>query len=181
MKLVVVLFVLWQSAGALELATVPDQGQVLFKATALGLRFEGKGRGADGLVRVGEKIEGQLNFELNTLDTGLELRNSHMKEKYLETAKFPHGRLIIQNIVGFDEKVGVQELSFEGLLTIRGVEKAVRNGRVKLAKTASGYEVLATFGVKMSDFEIPLPKYAGVVVKDDLQVEAKLTFAEKLG
>lgn len=169
-----------QLVQAKTLYTEPDQGRILFKATALGLRFEGVGQGAKGLVNLDQKVSGELEFQLSTLDTGIPLRDTHMKEKYLETAKFPISKIVITKVTHFDPSLNEQESDFEGLLTVRGMQKPIKDGKLKVSKKGDGYRVEATFTTKISDFEIPLPKYAGVAVRDDLQIVADLTFDPRM-
>jgi polyisoprenoid-binding protein YceI len=47
----------------------------------------------------GKKISGKAVFNLESLDTGIDLRNEHMKTRYLEVAKFPKAELEIKEIV----------------------------------------------------------------------------------
>lgn len=182
MRLLIVIFTAatFNSSSATEFFTEPAQGTVVFKASALGLRFDGKGQGVSGVIKSEKEISGVLTFALATLDTGIEMRNTHMKEKYLEIEKYPNGKLVITRVANFDLQANEQEADFEGLLTIRGVERPITNGHFKAVRTDSGFQVKATFATKISDFAIPLPKYAGVVVKDDLNIEANLHLKTKM-
>ncbi|MCB9073443.1 MAG: YceI family protein [Bdellovibrionaceae bacterium] len=149
-----------------------DKGQVLFKATALGLKFEGKGKGSQGQIQIDDKVQGDLLFSLNTLDTGIGLRNEHMKDKYLETGKYPEGKLHIDEVKNFTKNSPDGEYDFTGKLTVHGVEKPIENGKVKVHKVADGFDIEAMFDTKISQYSIPIPKYAGLALKDDVQIVA---------
>src|SRR5438046_2728106 len=72
-------------------------GEVEFLATgrpsALKIRGKIKEDAKDALTGklqvTGANVTGTAKLALDMLDTGIDLRNKHMKEKYLETGKFP--------------------------------------------------------------------------------------------
>ena len=45
------------------------------------------------LTLAGNALSGTATFHLDALDTGIGLRTTHMKEKYLETGKYPDSQL----------------------------------------------------------------------------------------
>ena len=51
------------------------------------LHVDGKGVGLKDLSISQNNVTGTVSFDLNTLDTGISMRNEHMKEKYLEVTK----------------------------------------------------------------------------------------------
>lgn len=155
-----------------------DSGSTIFKATALGLKFDGKGTGPLGTVKIEDTISGELLVDLNSLDTGIGLRNTHMKDNYLETKNFPQGKLILESVEGFNLSSPDGNYKFKGRLIVRGVEKPVENATVVIKKNPSGYEIEAQFDTKISDFAIPIPKYAGLALKDAIQVVVKSTVIE---
>ncbi|MCZ2244207.1 YceI family protein, partial [Neisseria meningitidis] len=54
------------------------------------LTIEGKGGKVKSTMEVKDrKTSGTFEVELKDFDTGLSLRNSHMKDKYLEVSKYP--------------------------------------------------------------------------------------------
>ena len=155
-----------------------EAGTTVFKATALGLKFEGNGSGPHGSIKVEDKVSGEILVDLESLDTGIGLRNTHMKENYLETKKFPEAKLKINEIPEFrlDAKDG--NYKFTGNLVVRNIEKPIENGQLKIKKTATGYEIEAQFDTKISDFSIPIPKYAGLALKDAVHIEVKSLASE---
>ena len=161
--------------GAATLRTVPGQGQVNFEAVGKPsfMKIRGEGEGVRGEVRVGKTIEGTFQFNLETLKTGISLRDRHMKEKYLEIEKFPKAELQIVSVDKFDPALAtLQSTPFKGNLVIHGVTKPVI-GTAKIEKTAKGYKVQAQFDAKISDHTIGVPSYAGVTVADVVKVEVQ--------
>ncbi|MBY0383565.1 YceI family protein [bacterium] len=150
----------------------PTKGAVVFNATAIGLKFQGKGEGPQGEVSLDSGVVGTFKFKMETLDTGIGLRNQHMKEKYLEVAKYPNSELKIEDVSGFKQESADGKYEFKGVLTVHGVAKPV-TGQVTVKKVAEVLQIKAEFDTKISYFSIPLPAYAGVALKDDVKVSVE--------
>lgn len=150
----------------------PTKGAVVFNATAIGLKFQGKGEGPQGEVTLDSGVAGSFKFKMETLDTGINLRNQHMKDKYLEIAKYPNSELKIEEVVGFKPESPDGKYEFKGVLTVHGVAKPV-SGQVTVKKVAEALQIKAEFDTKISYFSIPLPAYAGVALKDDVKVSVE--------
>jgi polyisoprenoid-binding protein YceI len=101
-----------------------------------------------------------IELDLNSLKTGIGLRDRHMKEKYFETEKFP--KAILSQASGKDGK-------FTGSLTVHGVTQPI-SGTYEL----SGGKFVGKFGTKISAYNISKPKYMGVGADDDVEVEVTL-------
>lgn len=104
-------------------------------------------------------------LELDTLKSGIALRDSHMKEKYFETKKFP--RALLSQATGKDKK-------FNGDLTLRNKTKKISG-----SYEVTGGNVIAKFKCNLSDFDIPPANYMGVGVEDEVEVEAQVPMAAK--
>ena len=159
----------------LTLKAQPQSGAVTFEAVGKPsfLKIKGQGEGPSGNIQIDKSITGEFKFKLDTLNTGISLRDSHMKEKYLEVAKHPEAQLKLQEVKDWSvEKGEAQAVPFKGSLTIHGVEKPV-TGTVDIKKKDAGYSVVANFETKISLYAIDLPSYAGVTVADDVKVSVK--------
>ncbi len=100
-----------------------------------------------------------IKVNLNKLKTGLELRDDHAKNKYLEVKKFPEATLV--SAIGKNGKGS-------GILRIRGKDSKV-DGTYSLS---DGNKFLkAVFTAKLSSFDIKEINYKGVGVEDDIKVE----------
>ncbi len=158
-----------------SLSTSGD-AKVVFKAAGpAGLSFEGKGQD----VRLKEEGNSVLvSVRLDGLATGIELRDRHMKEKYLETAKYPTATLEVdKSKIHFPEGSAVSG-SADGKLTLHGVTRPVKvtyhaDGDSKKAK------VNGSMRFNMKDFKIEVPSYLGVTVKPTIDVEVKLGVVNK--
>jgi polyisoprenoid-binding protein YceI len=118
-------------------------------------------------------FDGSVAVDLRTLDTGINLRNEHLREKYLEVGKgpgFDTATLSEIDLNGVDAGTSEGKGSFTGLLTLHGARKTVK-GSVDVRAQGTGLHVKASFPVDLSDYAIAKPRYLGVGVKDIVQVE----------
>ena len=117
--------------------------------------------------------DGSLAVDLRTLDTGIGLRNEHLRENYLEVDKGPGFDTAILSEIdlkGFSPDAPEGKGSFAGSLTLHGVTKTV-TGAVDVRQAGAGLRVKASFPVNLSDYSIRKPRYLGIGVKDIVQVE----------
>ena len=108
-----------------------------------------------------------------TLDTGIGLRNEHLRENYLEVGKgagFDTATLSEIDLNGLNPDALEGKGSFTGVLSLHGVSKAV-TGAVDIRQSGAGLRVKASFPVQLSDYSIRPPRYLGVGVKNIVQVE----------
>jgi len=107
-------------------------------------------------------LNSEIYFEvdLNALDTGIGLRNRHMRENYLETDQFPTTHFkgeIISSTVANDTTISVEA---HGVIFIHGVEKS-------LNVTAN---LVDNFVVKLSDFQIEIPSIMFYKINEDMDL-----------
>ena len=164
------------AAPASAALSTNGEAKVVFKAAGpAGLSFEGKGQDVK-LKEEGNSV--LVSVKLDGLVTGIELRDRHMKEKYLETAKYPTATLEVdKSKIHFPEGSAVTG-SADGKLTLHGVTRTVTvtyraDGDSKKAK------VDGSMRFNMKDFMIEVPSYLGVTVKPTIDVEVKLGVVNK--
>jgi hypothetical protein len=120
------------------------------------------------------RLQGRLAVDLSTLDSGIGLRNTHMRDNYLEVGKgegFRHA--VLKDIVLTGDPATLSgETAFTATLLVHGVERPVR-GDARLTRTGDGVRVEASFPVVLPDHEIPKPRYLGVGVRDQVQVKVR--------
>ncbi len=114
---------------------------------------------------------GEFYFEVNLdgLDTGIGLRNRHMRENYLETEKYP--------FVSFKGAVtGVQQVSdstFEiqssGVFDLHGVSQE-RSITVRTSPTAQGYHVTGEFIVRLEDHKVKVPRLMFLKIDQNIRI-----------
>ena len=162
------------AAAETEVKTNASQGQVQFEATGKPamIKIKGQGEGAQANLKVVEqKISGELIFNIKSLKTGIELRDEHMKTKYLQAEDFPQARLSIKDLAlpatWSVKNPVIKDQEFKGLLKLHGVEKEVS---VKFSVESNRLNGQAQFEVRLSDFSIDIPEYLGVKVADTVKV-----------
>jgi polyisoprenoid-binding protein YceI len=111
--------------------------------------------------------------DLRTLDTGISLRNTHLRDNYLEVNKGPgYDQATVSEIdlKGLNPDAPQGKGSFTGALTLHGVKKAV-TGPVDVRQAGGGLQIKASFPINLSDYSIAAPRYMGVGVKNTVQVQ----------
>jgi polyisoprenoid-binding protein YceI len=104
-----------------------------------------------------EYVAQGIVVDLKTLTTKMDLRDDHMKNKYLEVGKYPEA--ILSSGKGKDGK-GV------GKIKIHGVEKDFQG----TFKALNDKEVEAKFDLNLPDFNISGIRYMGIGVKDTINL-----------
>jgi polyisoprenoid-binding protein YceI len=162
---------------------IVSQGQGKTEFHAVGhpslLRINGEGAAPSGKIEVnGLNAKGIVTADLSTLNTGIGLRDEHMKEKYLETQKFPKAELTIIKATlpsGWSAtNPQASHIPFEGMLKLHGVEKAV-TGSFDVSGNDAALNTTATFNVKMTDFNINVPKYMGISIDNEIPVTVSMS------
>jgi polyisoprenoid-binding protein YceI len=139
------------------------------------IRINGEGPIPAGKFEIDEKTGikgGEIQIKLDQLTTGLSLRDSHMKEKYLETAKFPTAVFTVQEAKFPDGKIP-ELFDLPGILNLHGKQLPVTasvHGKVN-SGSASGE---ADFEIVLSDFGIEIPQFSGITVANSVKVHIRL-------
>jgi polyisoprenoid-binding protein YceI len=124
-------------------------------------------------------LSGELSVDLTKLDTGISLRNTHMREKYLEVGKGDdYARAVLSEITLADGDPATFDgkTHFKGTLLLHGQRKPI-SGEARLERRGSNVAVEASFPVVLQDFGIEKPRYLGVGVRDEVQVHVRFTAA----
>lgn len=145
--------------GSAQSTTVyyTENGFAEFTSRAPMLTFTGTSEKLTGLIDLEQNL---LDFylDLETLDTGIRLRNKHMRDSYLETEQFPYaefrGRL--KELPDFSVSDTVSVIAV-GQFNVHGVEQPLEVPG-KLIRTKNGLELVASWTLKLPDFNIDVPK-----------------------
>ena len=127
-----------------------------------------------GALRPGDAgAPGQVRVRLDSLDTGIELRNRHLRETYLEVDRGDEFREAVLSAVELAEPfppgARSHETGFRGLLSLHGIERRVE-GEARLVRRDGRVRVEAEFPLSLAEFAIPPPRYLGVGVRDELRI-----------
>ena len=141
----------------------------------VGGSFEAKTKNLSGDVTPASDeqgaVRGALKVELQTLETGIGIRDRHMKNNYLEVAKGPEFSTAMIEDIRVEKMAG--KTVFTAMLSLHGQKRKV-TGAAELQQKDGSIKVQAQFPLKVSDFDIPAPTYLGVGVRDEIQIKVSL-------
>ncbi|PZR07525.1 MAG: hypothetical protein DI536_27005 [Archangium gephyra] len=136
-------------------------------------------KGLAGLKIVGQttKLEARADGEslvlvvpLDSVDTGIALRNEHMTQKYLDTKTHPNAELKVPLAALKEGK----NQAVKGTFTLRDKSKEV-DVLTSVIKNGDALDVSGVFDINLKNHDIDIPNYLGVTVKPDVQVSAAFT------
>jgi polyisoprenoid-binding protein YceI len=143
-------------------------GTAMFVAVGpAGLRIEGR----TSEVTVSEAAgDVRVIVALANLDTGIGLRNRHMREKYLEVDKYPTASLVVGRAgLRFPDEGQEIAATAAGTMTIHG-----KAHPVTFSYTArhdhGAFRVSGSVHLDMRDYDIRVPSYLGITVKPEVDV-----------
>jgi len=122
-------------------------------------------------------ILGTISMDLTTIDTGIALRNQHLKENYLEVAKGDGFNKAVLSDIQLAEASGETfdgTTPFTGTMLLHGVKKPVA-GTVEIHSEGTSRRVRAEFPLVLTDWGVTPPEYLGVGVGSRLLVKVALT------
>jgi polyisoprenoid-binding protein YceI len=161
--------VTFSSTGFAALQTTAGSATFVAEGPA-GLRIEGK----TSDVRVSES-QGQVHVSvgLANLDTGIALRNRHMREKYLEVQKYPSADLLVSRAALSLPQDGADVSgTANGTMMIHGQSKPV-SFTYRARRDHQAYDVTGNVHINVKDYGISVPSYLGITVKPDVEVAVR--------
>jgi len=147
----------------------------------VGGRFEAKTTAVTGEVSVPEgarEIGGAFSVDLRTLDTGIGLRNTHLRDNYLEVSRGPTYDTAVLDAVVLDAPAPSRgrsaTLGFKGVLSVHGNAKPIA-GTAEVTHRGDSLDVKVKFPLRIDAYEIARPTYLGVGVANQIDVEVRAT------
>ncbi len=143
--------------------------------------FEGITNNIDGYIYFENNdfsTNSEIYFEvdLRTIDTGIGLRNRHMRDNYLETDKYPftffNGK--ISETKMNQEKISVM---VEGEIFIHGIKQKLKT-QGEIFDFQDGYRITTNFDIKLSDFKIDIPKVMFLKLNEVIKLELEFFMKE---
>jgi len=163
----------------------PQSGnEVVFVSKAPMETFEGRTDGISGEVtldpaRVGDSVTVHIEIDMAGFDTGKEKRNEHMRERHLETARYPKavfdGLTVLEpRDVALDAGRMIT-FEVEGTLELHGVKRRLR-ATVDVTRTTEGaLAIEAKFPVTLADYDISRPTFLFLKLGETQQVTVTAT------
>ncbi|MDR9388517.1 MAG: YceI family protein [Balneolaceae bacterium] len=137
---------------------ITTQGEAKFISRAPLLEFEGVSEKLQGLLDLDENLV-DFYIDLETLDTGIELRDKHMRDSYLETASYPFAEFTGTFLRMPDvEAQGPQSVTVTGEFKMHGVSRDITvDGELDFSDP-NEIQLVASWKVLLSDYDIEIPK-----------------------
>jgi len=166
-----------------------DENKVVFYSDAPLEDIEGVTSNIDGFVYFpGDKLladgdysgsEFHFEVKLTTIDTGIGLRNRHMRESYLETDQFPYASYagVIDSVANAGNDAFLVYSS--GKFKVHGIVNDLIL-KIEAHEGEGGFLVSTDFELNLNDYEIEVPKLMFMKVSEivEVKLELKLILAE---
>lgn len=154
-----------------------ENGYAEFESRAPALTFTGTSDNLTGLIDLNVRTV-DFYLDLNTLDTGIALRNRHMRDSYLRTNRFPFaefkGRILDEIEVDILQD-NPQQVSVQGTFTINGVTKErVVDGTLQFSEGGDRLLLEAFFEVALADHDIRRPRVVFYELSDIQRVTIRI-------
>lgn len=171
----------WSAGAAEGPAWSVAQGEVrVVCPMTVGGSFEAKTTSLRGSVTLAAAqpaaFSGDFSVDLRTLDTGIGLRDDHLRDEYLEVGKgedFAKAVLSDVHLGGVDAGSFQGKTAFTGTFALHGARRPI-TGKTEIRREGSSVRVEASFPVTLTDYGIAKPQYLGVGVKDEVEVKVSL-------
>ncbi|QDK44673.1 hypothetical protein DOM22_05605 [Bdellovibrio sp. ZAP7] len=158
-----------------------DKDSSMVEFLAIGKPSALKIRGTNGkpegkLIVNGSQFDGEITLDLSQLETGMGLRDKHMKDKYLEIEKpeFKVSKLKIESLQvdqKFWQNPTKQKTNFKGRMKLHGVEKVVAGDVEFTEASKESLAGLARFTLQLPEYGIAIPSFSGITVAEKVDVE----------
>jgi len=161
-----------------------DKNLVVFTSKATLESFQGKTKQVSGQVScdpasLADSVTVRVEVDLASLDTGIPMRNKHMRENHLETAKYPKavfegGRILEASARTLSPGTTVH-LRLAGQFDLHGVKRPLEAPvDVTLAKDGS-LQITTHFDVALADYKIDRPSFLVMKLEDKQHVTVQVT------
>ncbi len=161
---------------------------VRFESKAAVESFDGRTDRVSGWIEcdpaaLGDSARFEVAVDLASLDTGIALRNRHMRENHLQTDQYPRAYFRGGRLSGAPAALVAGQpvtLELRGEFELHGVKRLLRLPvQVTLSGTDAAPELLveARFPVALADYDIPRPRFLLLKLGEVQQVTLKLVAA----
>src|SRR6218665_90552 len=117
-----------------------------------------------------------ITVPLAKLTTGIDLRDKHMREKYLEVEKYPAVVLEVPwSEIKLPNASHTTTHKVKGKLTLHGQTKDV-SAEYVVKRNGDVYEASGKMPLNFKEFGIDVPSYMGVTVKPDIETTTSFNF-----
>ena len=149
------------------------EGYAEFVSNAPLLEFKGKSDHLHGLIDLDQNLV-DFYIDLSTLDTGINLRNRHMRDSYLETDRCPFGEFTGEVTSDFDPDLyEEQDVSVKGSFKVHCIEREKEISGTILPSD-EGLKLEASWSVLLEDYEIDRPRVVFYELADEQKINISI-------
>ena len=120
----------------------------------------------------------ELYFEVDlaSIDTGIGLRNRHMRDNYLHVRDYPYATFLgeIASVEPMDD--GAFRVTASGTMSIHGVDRPMRVP-CEVSPWGRGYRARCAFQVMLTDFNIEIPRVMFMKLANEIRLELDFPLA----
>lgn len=128
--------------------------------------WEGAGFGVDSNFTNSEIY---FEVELAGLDTGIGLRNRHMRDNYLETDLFPYASYKGRITAVVLDSANYYTVKSEGIFSIHGIERALSISAL-VSTIDTNLRVYCEFDIKLTDYNIDIPSLMFLKINETIHL-----------
>lgn len=162
-----------------------DGNRIQFESDAPLEKVVGTTQSVRGYIEIdpaaaADNARAEIRVDLTALKTGIDLRDSHMRDNHLETSRFPETTFTLERLslpagglsAGVRTKVDVQ-----GALDLHGVQKPIAPDVYITRMQTGGAERLkieAAFTVRLADYDIKRPQFLVMKLSEEQRITVEL-------
>jgi polyisoprenoid-binding protein YceI len=175
--LILLILLIWSNPLQAQ-SYIAKDGTAEFISNAPMLEFKGTSNNLTGLINLDKNLV-DFYLDLTTLDTGIDLRNQHMRDSYLETDEYPFAEFTGQIVSEFDPDLSEkQEAKVKGTFKIHGVEREITVPGT-ITPTPDGLQLDASWTVLLNDYNIERPGVVFYKLADEQKVNISILLTPK--
>jgi polyisoprenoid-binding protein YceI len=156
----------------------------LSKSGSSDVSFTAIGPGGLKIVGTGKEVrvadDGRsvtVAVPLRSIQTGIDLRDKHMHDKYLEDGRYPEAVLEVPRAALKVPAAGEVAADATGTVRMHGKSKDIPF-HYSAKRSGAQMNVSGTLHLNMKDFGIEVPSYLGITVKPDVEVSVRFDAAD---
>lgn len=162
---------------------IGDGSEVVFTSRAPLESFDGKTRQVSGHITCAPDdligpVDLRIEVDLASLDTGIGLRDRHMRDRHLETDEHPVAVFTGEAVTASSQPAlsaeQAVEIVVQGRLSLHGITQPRVVTATVLLTAEGNLRVETEFEVKLSDHDIDRPRFLVMKLADEQEVRVDL-------
>lgn len=166
----------------LEYRVVAQKSSATFSSRAVLNSFDGKTRKIAGWAKFNPQnlslARAHISVDLASIDTDNNLRNKHMREKFLHTNQYPAMTFDLTKISQKNSLPGDTETTVlaHGKFHLHGMTKNVEIP-ITILRHDHELNIQSSFPLTLSDYNIKTPSFLGMHMEETIQIKIDLVWA----